>query len=148
MRRLRIWPELLEMKFLMVHQIKIWANGFRNFGMFQNSIVVRFGKIWADFLLLANELQPNHISHCPKNSDRQKWIDAFKLKKLAVKSAASDGLRNEPLVNKKIRTDNLHHRMNKLPVDKRVDAVDRRRIEKVVKDVVGHHEQRIPETIG
>jgi hypothetical protein len=70
------------------------------------------------------------------------------LKKLAVKSVASDGLRNEPLVNKTVRTDKLHHRMNKLPVDKRVDAVDRRRIGRVVKDVVGHHEQRIPETIG
>jgi hypothetical protein len=147
MKRLHISVELHEMKFLMVHQIVIWANGFRNFGMFQNSIVVRFGKIWADFLLLANELQPNHISHCPRNSDRQKWIDAFKLKKLAVKSVASDGLRNEPLVNRPIRTNRLH-KMNKLPADKRVDAVDRRRIERLVKDVVVQNEQRIPETIG
>jgi hypothetical protein len=147
MRRLHIWPELLEMKFLMVHQIVIWANGFRNFGMFQNSIVVRFGKIWADFLLLVNELQPNHISNYPRNSDRQKWIDVFKLKKLAVKSVANDGLRNKPLVNRPIRTNRLH-KMNKLPVDKRVDAVDRRRIERLVKDVVVQNEQRIPETIG
>jgi hypothetical protein len=38
--------------------------------------------------------------------------------------------------------------MNKLPADKRVDAVDRRRIERLVKDVVVQNEQRIPETIG
>jgi hypothetical protein len=116
--------------------------------MYQNNIVVRFAKIWVDFLLLVNGLQPNHISHYRRTSDRQKWIDGSKLKKLAVKSVASDGLRNEPLVKKPIRTDNLHHRMNKLPAAKRVDAMDRMGIGRLVKDVVVHHEQKIPETIG
>jgi hypothetical protein len=38
--------------------------------------------------------------------------------------------------------------MNKLPAAKRVDAMYRMGIGRLVKDVVVHHEQKIPETIG
>jgi hypothetical protein len=56
-------------------QALTWVSGSKNFEMYLKNIVVRFAKIWDDYLMPVNGQQPSHILHCPLGNAGPKWTN-------------------------------------------------------------------------
>jgi hypothetical protein len=56
-------------------QALTWVSGSKNFEMYLKNIVVRFAKIWDDYLMPVNGQQPSHILHFPLGNAGPKWTN-------------------------------------------------------------------------